>query len=82
MEGQLEVSKNLIECFNSVIDHNSVSKFEILLKTVRKNLTFDDPGMFNNSVVRDHQTLKIQDSTVLWLINQVVWALNEKKFYR
>lgn len=79
---QMEVSKYLIQCFNSVIDHNSVSKFESLLKTIKKNLIYDDPGMFSSKILRDKQTRQIQDATLLWLINQVIWALNEPKFDR
>lgn len=49
---------------------------------IAKNLTYDDPGMFIKSLVCDERDRLIQDATIIWLINQVIWMSNEPQFYR
>lgn len=79
---QTAVSQYLIKCFQSVIKSNSVSRTELVLKMITTNLTFDDPGMFVKSVIRNEKDQLIQDTTVLWLINQVIYVANKPEFYR
>ena len=72
----------LIKCFQGVVESNSVAKIEVLLKMITKNLTFDDPGMFDRSIIRDQNDRLIQDAGVMWLINQVIYVANNPQFYR
>lgn len=79
---QMAVSQYLIKCFQSVIENNSVAKIEIVLKMITKNLTYDDPGMFVKSLICNECDRQIQDTTVMWLINQVIYVSNKSQFYR
>lgn len=79
---QTAVSQYLITCFQGVIENNSVPKMELVLKMITKNLTFDDPGMFVKSVIRDEKDHLIQTTTVMWLVNQVIYVSNNPEFYR
>lgn len=79
---QTAVSQYLIKCFQGVIESNSIPKIELVLKMITKDLTFDDPGMFLKSVIRNEKDRLIQDTTVMWLINQVIYVANNPEFYR
>lgn len=79
---QMDVSKYLISCFQGVIGGNSVPKIEHVFKMITTNLTYDDPGMFNKSLIRDERDRQIQDTTVMWLLNQVVSLSNQFELYR
>lgn len=76
-ENPLAVSKYLIKCFRSVLESFSKSRTETVITMIATNLTYDDPGMFIKSLVCDEQDRLIQDATVLWLINQMIWMSNE-----
>lgn len=65
-----------------MIDSNSWSKIETLLKVTTNNLTYDDPGMFAKQLIRNSDHLLLQSTTVFWIINQVVWLSNHPQFYR
>lgn len=81
-ENPLAVSQYLIKCFKSVFESPSISKKETVITMIAKNLTYDDPGMFIKSLVCDERDRLIQDATIIWLINQVIWMSNEPQFYR
>lgn len=84
-ENPLAVSQYLTKCFKSVFESSSTSKKETMItimNMIAKNLTYDDPGMFIKSLVCDERDRLIQDATVIWLINQVIWMSNEPQFYR
>lgn len=76
----LDVSKSIAGCIISGFD-SSIPKLEQMLKMITKNLTYDDPGMFIQTLVCDEEHIKIQDATVNWLINQVIWFSNEPQYY-
>lgn len=80
-ENPLAVSKYLTKCFTSVFESQSISNKETMITMIAKNLTYDDPGMFIKSLVCDESDRLIQDATVIWLINQVIWMSNEPQFY-
>lgn len=80
-ENPLAVSQYLTKCFRSVFESTSISKKETVITMIAKNLTYDDPGMFIKSLVCDEESRRIQDVTVIWLINQVIWMSNELQFY-
>lgn len=73
LQGQMAVTKQLIDCIQSVIDAQTESKIEHSLGMITNYLTYDDPGMFNKSLILSAEEREIQDTTVLWLINQVVY---------
>lgn len=80
-ENSLAVSKSLIQGFMSVVGSSSIAKKETVISMIAKNLTYDDPGMFIKSLVCEETDRLIQDATVIWLINQVIWMSNEPQFY-
>lgn len=80
-ENPLAVSQYLTKCFRSVFDTPSIQKKETVITMIAKNLTYDDPGMFIKSLVCDERDRLIQDATVIWLINQLIWMSNEPQFY-
>lgn len=82
MDESVKFSKYIIQCFQGMIDSNSWSKIETMLKVTTNNLTFDDPGMFAKSPIRDNDHLLLQNTTVLWIINQVIWLSNHPQFHR
>lgn len=81
-ENPLAVSQFLTKSFRSVFESQSIPKKETMITMIAKNLTYDDPGMFIKSLVCDERDRLIQDATVIWLINQVIWMSNEPQFYR
>lgn len=76
-ENPFTVSKNLIKSLRSVIETLSKSRKETVITMIATNLTYDDPGMFIKSLVCDDHDRRIQDATVIWLINQMIWMSNE-----
>lgn len=82
MEESEKFSKYIIDCFQGMIDSNSWSKIETLLKVTTNNLTYDDPGMFAKSLIRDNEHASLQSTTVLWILNQVIWLSNHPQFHR
>lgn len=81
-ENPLAVSQYLTRCFKNVFESQSISNKETMITMIAKNLTYDDPGMFIKSLNCDEQDRLIQDATVIWLINQIIWMSNEPQFYR
>lgn len=81
-ENPSEVSEYLIKSFRSVIDSKNKSKkaTETVIAMIASNLTYDDPGMFIKSLVCNERDRQIQDATVIWLINQMIWMSNEPQF--
>lgn len=79
---QMAVSKSLISCFQAVMEQKSVAKIEHVFKMITNNLTYDDPGMFIKSLIRDERNRQIQDTTVMWLLNQVISLSNKFELYR
>lgn len=79
---QMQVSKQLIECIQSVIDNRIESKIEHSLKMITNYLTYEDPGMFNKSVNMSKEDSQIQDTTVFWLINQVIYLSMNPQYKR
>lgn len=80
-ESFLAVPQSVTRCIKSVFESPSISKKETMITMITKNLTYDDPGMFIKSLVCDESDRLIQDATVIWLINQVIWLSNEPQFY-
>lgn len=76
-ENPFTVSKNLIKSLRSVIESSSKSRKETVITMIATNLTYDDPGMFIKSLDCDEYDRRIQDATVIWLINQMIWMSNE-----
>lgn len=76
-ENPFTVSKNLIKSLRSVIESASRSRKETVITMIATNLTYDDPGMFIKSLACDEYDRRIQDATVIWLINQMIWMSNE-----
>lgn len=79
---QMVVSKSLITCCQGVMEAKSVAKIELVFKMITNNLTFDDPGMFIKSLICDERDRQIQDTTVMWLLNQVISLSNKFQLYR
>lgn len=52
-----------------------------MINMIATNLTYDDPGMFIKSLECSSRDRLIQDATVHWLINQLIWMSNEPQFY-
>lgn len=75
---QIYVTKCLIECIKDDVDGTSTSKLEIVFSMVTRNLVFDDPGLFANFIILDEKHRQIQDSTVMWLIHQVLYVCNKR----
>lgn len=76
-ENPFAVSENLIRSLRGVIESSSKSRKETVITMITTNLTYDDPGMFMKSLVCDERDRLIQDATVIWLINQMIWMSNE-----
>lgn len=79
---RMVVSQNLIGCFQAIIGEGSKAKIDLIFKMITNNLTYDDPGMFNKSLIRNDRDRHIQDTTVMWLINQVIALSNQFELYR
>lgn len=77
ISGQKEVLEALIACFQTDIENSSVFRIETVLVTITKNLVFDDPGMIAKSLIFNAEERQIQDGTVMWLINQVIYVVNK-----
>lgn len=78
----MDVSKSLISCLQAVMEGKSVAKIEHVFKMITNNLTYDGPGMFIKSLIRDERNRQIQDTTVMWLLNQVISLMNKFELYR
>lgn len=76
-ENPVAVSQNLIRSLRGIIESTSKSRKETIITMIATNLTYDDPGMFMKSLVCDERDRHIQDATVIWLINQIIWMSNE-----
>lgn len=79
---QMVVSESLISCCQGVMEGKEVAKIEHVFRVITNNLTYDDPGMFIKSLIRDDQERKLQDTTVMWLLNQVISLSNKFELYR
>lgn len=75
VSGQRDVSKCLIDCLRDL--DVPLRRIEYVLSMITKNLIFDDPGLIANKVIIDKCEQQIQDSTVMWLINQVIFVANK-----
>ncbi|XP_031618116.1 serine/threonine-protein kinase ATR [Contarinia nasturtii] len=76
---RLAVSQHVTSSFKNLL--LSISKREMVINMIAKNLTYDDPGMFIKTLVCDERDRLMQDATVIWLLNQVIWMSNEPQFY-
>lgn len=73
-----QVSIYLIQCFQGITNQpNSVAKLDFVLKKITTNLTFDHPGMFAESILLVERVRQMQDATVMWLINEVIYEANQ-----
>lgn len=73
---QIEVTKCLIESLHADVDSPPI-KIEPVLGMISKNLVFDDPGLLATSIILDEKQRQLQDETVMWLINQVLYIYNK-----
>lgn len=76
-ENPLAVSQSIINCIRSVFESSSKRNKETVISMIARDLTYDDPGMFIKSLMCDERDRQIQDATVIWLINQMIWMSNE-----
>lgn len=76
LKQQLDVSKYLITAIQSVVEENTMPKCENVLNKITNYLTYEDPGMFHKSIIRDERIRQIQDTTAMWLLNQVISCSN------
>lgn len=82
LTAQMAVTKHLIECIQIVIDIRTESRIEQTLQMITNHLTYDDPGMFSKSINISTEKSQIQDTTVLWLINQVIYLSINPQYKR
>lgn len=71
---QTEVSKCLIETFSN---NERLEDVPRVLMMIMNNLVFDDPGILSKAVIFNDDERRIQDDTVMWLINQVIYVFNK-----
>lgn len=76
------VFKSVIECSLGVMEVKSVAKIELVFKMITNNLTYEDPGMFYKTLIREERDRQMQDTTVMWLLNQVISLSNKFELYR
>lgn len=72
LEGQMQVSSCLIQTFGG-----NNANIQSYVEMITDNLVFDDPGMLAKTVIFDAMERNIQDGTVLWLINRLIYIVNQ-----
>lgn len=72
LKQQLDVSKYLISAIQSVVEEQTMTKCENVLNKITNYLTYEDPGMFHKFLIRNERIRQIQDTTAMWLLNQVI----------
>lgn len=70
--GRIEVSHCLIQAFGG--NNGNIQNY---VEMIKHTLVFDDPGLFSASVIFNELERNIQDGTVLWLINRLIYIMNQ-----
>lgn len=76
------VSETLIQSLQGLFEKISVSKIETVFKVIKRNLTYENPGMFNETILTNERERQIQQTTVMWIINQVLYVSTLPQFER
>lgn len=74
MTDRREVSSCLMTVFRTDTEYTPMKS---LLETMSNNLVFDDPGLLGKLIIFDREEQHLQDATVLWLINQLIFVVNQ-----
>lgn len=46
------------------------------LEIIKKDLLFEDPGLLAKTIIYDEEERHVQDTTIWWLINQLIHNVN------
>lgn len=61
---------------HTIVENIDSSHLDRILGMVKKNLTFDDPGLFSTKILEDGEERVREQATNSWLLNQLTYSLS------
>lgn len=85
MEQDLQESSNkmwetLVQTLKNLIENCENYQLTMVFEMIKKNLAFDNPGIFPNMIIQDEVRLRMEVSNT-WLINQLMYILSNNTFF-
>ena len=72
--------ETLMSSLTDFIESGQNSRIQHILDMIRTDLTFDDPGLFEQETIYSEE-LRLQTTACnLWLMNQLIWITTLKSY--
>lgn len=79
-ESSNKMWETLVSTLKNLIENCENYQLTMVFQMIKKNLAFDNPGIFPNMIIREEDRLRMEVCNT-WLFNQLIYILSNNTFF-